>query len=102
MKTLKQLEAELKEKGSQGFFGGHFRNDDVDWEAVGSFLRSSYTALLEGAIGEMKALVKHTPEEVARLNRDLPSRIQEQAQWETMGYMKCLSDVEEIIRKRLE
>ncbi len=57
-----------------------------------SFLKQSFIKYLKDEVEETKAMIAHTPDEVAKLNQHLPSTLQRATYSEAVGYCKAISD----------
>lgn len=62
-----------------------------------SFINKLLKQDRERIINRIVGLVKNTPEEVAELNKDLPSPLQEQAYHNAVGYIKAYQDIMQIL-----
>lgn len=63
-----------------------------EYENIKSFLKQSFIKYLKDEVEETKAMIAHTPDEVAKLNQHLPSTLQRATYSEAVGYCKAISD----------
>ena len=67
---------------------------------IKNFIHSLHSKWKESLVEATEKMLVNTPEEVAELNKHLPSTIQEQSYLEAIGYTKAVKDIITIINSK--
>lgn len=76
----------------------NFSAPPYECDTISNFWLDKIQEILESKASEIEGLIVNTPEEVAELNKDVPSPINEHAYYESIGFCEAVKKSTDIIR----